>query len=178
MNGLRPARFAQFVVGALAVWAIAFTLVPRSRESAKPLIAPAKRHAMPDFTMPDLGGASWRLSAHRGRVVLVNFWATWCAPCREEIPDLVRLAKSERGLDIAGIALDAADSAQVRQFVKAADLPYAVLLPTGSSPLADAIDALPTTFLVDKEGRIAQAYFGAVSEKTVREDVGRLEAEN
>jgi thiol-disulfide isomerase/thioredoxin len=178
MNRLRPARFAQFVVGALAAWAIAFTLVPRPREAARPVILPARRHPMPDFTMPDLEGASWTLSAHRGRIVLVNFWATWCAPCREEIPDLVRLAKSERGLDIAGIAMDAGDNAQVRQFVKAAGLPYAVLLPAGPSPLADAIDALPTSFLVDKEGRIAQAYFGAVSEKTVREDVGRLQAEN
>ena len=133
---------------------------------------------MPDFTMTDLQGASWSLSAHRGRVVLVNFWATWCGPCREEIPGFVRLAKTERDVDIAGIALDTSDNGGVRQFVKAAGMPYPVLLPSGSSPLVDAIDALPTTFLVDKEGRIAQQYVGAVSEKTVRGDVGRLQAEN
>jgi cytochrome c biogenesis protein CcmG/thiol:disulfide interchange protein DsbE len=89
---------------------------------------------MPNFTMTDLQGLPWSLSAHRGRVVLVNFWATWCPPCREEIPGFVRLAKRARDLDIAGIAMDDGDSAGVRQFVKAAGVPYPVLFP--SAPIA------------------------------------------
>lgn len=177
MSSPRPARVAQFVVGALAVAAIAFTFSPAQQEARGSLIPAARRAPMPNFTMVDLQGAPWTLAAHRGRVVLVNFWATWCPPCREEIPGFVRLAESERDLDIAGIAMDDDSAAEVRQFVRAAGVPYPILLPTATSPMVDAIQSLPTTFLVDREGRIAQYYFGAVNERTVREDADRLQAE-
>jgi hypothetical protein len=79
--------------------------------------------------------------------------------CREEIPGFVRLAESEPHLDIAGIAMDDDGAAEVRQFVKAAGVPYPILLPTAPSALVDAIQSLRTTFLVDKEGRVAQRTF-------------------
>ena len=172
-----PARIAQYTVGALAVATIVITFSSPRQEGGALLIPAERRAPMPDFTMMDLQGLPWALAPHRGRVVLVNFWATWCPPCREEIPAFVRLAQTARGLDIAGIAMDDGGAAQVREFVKSAGIPYPILLPTASSPLVNAIQSLPTTFLVDKEGRIAQRYFGAVNESTVRLDVSRLEAE-
>jgi thiol-disulfide isomerase/thioredoxin len=110
--------------------------------------------------------------------VLVNFWATWCPPCREEIPDLIQLSQRDRSLEIAGIAMDEGNSAGVRDFVKAARIPFAVLLPAGSSSLTELIQALPTTFLIDKEGMVARQYVGAVNERTVRQDIDRLQAED
>ncbi len=128
--------------------------------------------------MRDLDGGSWRLADHRGRVVLVNFWASWCPPCREETPGFVRLAAEyrDRGLDVAGVTMDDSD-APVRQFVRSYRVPYPVLLPPANSPLLAAIDSLPTTFLVDRQGRIAKNYVGAVSESVVKADVERLLAE-
>jgi len=172
-----PVRIAQLVVGALAVAAIALTFAPKHQEAGDAIVPVPRRTPMPDFTMSDLRGGAWSLSAHRGRVVLVNFWATWCPPCREEIPGFIRLAKSRGDLDIAGIAMDDGDAAGVRQFAKAAGVTYPVLLPSASSPIVDAIQSLPTTLLVDKMGRIAKQYIGEVSERTVREDVDRLMAE-
>ena len=76
-----------------------------------------------------------------------------------------------------GIAMGGGDDAGVLQCVTGAGVPYLVLLPSASAPLVDAIQALPTTFLADKEGRTIQKYFGLVSEKIVREDIDRLRAE-
>jgi thiol-disulfide isomerase/thioredoxin len=114
----------------MAVAAIAFTLSPPQQKVSGSLVPAGRRVPMPDFTMVDLEGAPWTLAAHRGRVVLVNFWATWCPPCREEIPGFVRLAESEPDLEIAGIAMDDDGAADVRQFAKAAGVPYPILLPT------------------------------------------------
>lgn len=178
-SGSRPkgVRIAQAGVLALAVAAIAFTFAPGSETSMGGMIPVASRRAMPDFTMPDLGNQAWSLSSRRGRVVLVNFWATWCPPCRQEIPGFIRLAKNEPELEMAGVAMDEGGDAVVRQFVTSAGIPYPILLPPASSPFADSIQNLPTTFLLDKEGRIAKEYFGAVSETTVRRDVDSLLAE-
>lgn len=177
MKHPRPAQIVQLAVGALAVAAIAFTFAPAHQEPGDAVLPAGRRSAMPDFTMSDLQGGAWSLSAHRGRVVLVNFWATWCPPCREEIPCFIRLARSRRDLDIAGIAMDDGDAAGVRQFAKAAGVIYPILLPSASSPFVDAIQSLPTTFLVDKNGRIAKEYVGEVSERAVREDIDRVLAE-
>src|SRR5664280_2116365 len=99
----KPAGIAQFVVLLLTVAALVLIFSPH-QDGAAGLAPVGRRIAMPDVTMPDLQGGTWSLSEHRGRVVLVNFWATWCPPCRREIPALLRLAKSRRDLDIAGIA--------------------------------------------------------------------------
>ncbi len=127
--------------------------------------------------MSDLQGRNWSLSQHSGGVALVNFWASWCPPCREETPGFVRLAKRYEGrLTVAGVSMD--DSiCPVRQFVDRYRIPYPILLPSQASPLISAIETLPTTYLVDKHGRIARIYEGAASESEVRADVDRLLAE-
>ena len=150
---------------------------PQLMQALKNLIADDDDVQKADFKLEDLDGKKVTLSGLRGKIVLVNFWATWCPPCREEIPGFIRLAKSRGDLDIAGIAMDDGDAAGVRQFAKAAGVTYPVLLPSASSPIVDAIQSLPTTLLVDKMGRIAKQYIGEVSERTVREDVDRLMAE-
>src|ERR1700727_1648863 len=123
-----------------------------------------------DVAFPQLNGASWRLSDHRGQVVLINYWASWCAPCRQETPGLIDLARDYRykGLSIVGVSMDGVDNSEeggrraVQSFMSEFHLPYPVLTPDFTSPSAPAVDALPTTVLLDRNGRVAKSYVGAV----------------
>jgi len=172
----KAVRIVQFGVLALAVVAVIVTF---SRGSGSGQVVPASsRKPMPDFTLNDLRNQAWNLSAHRGGVVLVNFWATWCPPCREEIPGFISLSNSEPSLQVVGVALDDGGGEVVRRFAATAGITYPVLLPPASSPFFNAIQTLPTTFLIDKEGRIAREYVGAVSKGAVQRDLAILAAES
>ncbi len=141
-------------------------------------MAAADRASANDFSLPTLDGRTWNLADHRGRVVLVNFWATWCPPCRMETPGLVSLQSDyrARGLDIAGVNMDD-DQSAVAPFVERYKINYPVLLPRQPFPLGDHIDALPTSILLDRNGRVARRYVGMISEAAVRADVDTLLAE-
>ncbi len=151
-------------------------------QSSGPLPDPlptGQREAMGDFALPTLTGQPWRLSEHRGHVVLLNFWATWCPPCREETPGLVRVAAANKaqGLEVAGISMDNSDVSKVRGFVSEYAVPYPILLPAPLSPLTYAVQAYPTTYLIDRQGRIASTYTGALDEAALQKQVTRLLAE-
>lgn len=143
-------------------------------------VRPVKdRTPVADLVFPQLDGKSWRLSDHRGEVVLINYWASWCAPCRQETPGLIDLARDYRykGLSIVGVSMDEGGRRAVESFMREFHMPYPVLMPDLSSPSAPAIDALPTTLLVDRNGRAAKSYIGAVRENVFRADLDRLLAE-
>ena len=129
-----------------------------------------------EFVMPDLDGKTWKLSDHRGSVVLLNFWATWCEPCRRETPGLVRIAQEyrDRGLVVAGVAMDDEGADAARAFAKEFAIPYPILIPPHDSPLFSAIQALPVTMLFDRGGRVVRRYEGAVSESQWTRDIGNL----
>ncbi len=137
------------------------------------------RHPIADLVLPQLNGGSWRLSDHRGQVVLINYWASWCAPCRQETPGLIDLARDYRykGLSIVGVSMDEGGKPAVESFLKEFHMPYPVLMPELTSPSVPAIEALPTTVLVDRNGRVAKSYVGAVREAVFRADVDKLLAE-
>jgi thiol-disulfide isomerase/thioredoxin len=111
--------------------------------------------------------------------VLINYWASWCGPCREETPGLVSLARDYRykGLSIVGVSMDEGGRTAVESFMREFHLPYPVLMPDLASPSAPAVDALPTTVLLDRNGLAAKSYIGAVRESVFRADVDRLLAE-
>jgi thiol-disulfide isomerase/thioredoxin len=124
-----------------------------------------ERVAVPAFTAPDLEGRPVSTAALRGKVVLVNFWATWCPPCREEIPDLIALqAKYKDTLQIIGVAQDSGSIEDVRKFAAEHGMNYPSVL---SSPeiekLFPGVYALPTTFILDREGRLAQKHIGMLT---------------
>jgi len=129
--------------------------------------------------LPALQGGQWSLAQERGNVVLVNFWATWCPPCRMETPGLVNISKryAARGLKVVGVAMDEDPAREVPPFVSHFGVPYPILLPGENSTLASSIESLPTSLLIDRDGRIARTYLGAVDEQTLAHDIDQLLSE-
>jgi peroxiredoxin len=117
--------------------------------------------AAPAFTLTDINGGTVSLSDFKGKVVILDFWATWCPPCKREIPDFITLQSeyASKGLQIVGIALDQPD--KVRAFAQQNGMNYPVLLGTDQiSALYGGIEGIPTTFILDKNGNIVNRFEG------------------
>ncbi len=112
-------------------------------------------YSPPDFTLPTLDGSSIALSDLKGKVVLINFWATWCSPCREEMPSLERLYRHFKYEKFALLAVDIMEHPEkVKKFAREYNLSFPILLDrTGDISAKYAANALPTTYIIDKEGK-------------------------
>ncbi len=145
-------------------------------------IAVDDREALPPISGTTLDGTELDVASLRGKVVVLNSWATWCDPCRSEVPTLVKLADSTKPDDVAVVGLDVSDSDEAaRQFAKDFAMQYpsivdseGVLLPTipGVPPAA-----LPSTVILDREGRIAVRIIGEVDASTLPDLVAQVAAE-
>ncbi|MGI8891469.1 MAG: TlpA disulfide reductase family protein [Chthoniobacterales bacterium] len=129
-------------------------------------LAAEKVSVAPAWKLQNLEGKTVQLSDFKGKVVVLNFWATWCPPCRAEIPDLVALQKryAARGLVVVGISLDEGGPAKVASFVKKMGINYQVVM--GNQEIAqayDGIEVVPTTFIIDRKGNVASALQGATN---------------
>jgi peroxiredoxin len=126
------------------------------------LIRPSRAKPADDFTVTMADGASFRLSQHRGKTVLVNFWATWCPPCREEMPALERLHRrhKDRGLVLVAISLDT-DPKVVPPYVKASGLTFPIALdPKAEVANTYGVRALPSSFVIDRQGMMTGLALG------------------
>jgi thiol-disulfide isomerase/thioredoxin len=123
------------------------------------------RPEIPPLTGVDLDGRPVSTAALRGKVVLVNFWATWCPPCREEIPDLVKLQERYKDhLQIIGIAQDSGSLEDVKRFAAEHRMNYPSMISTPEiEKLFPPVNALPTSFFLDREGRLAQKHVGMLN---------------
>ncbi len=136
----------------------------------------ANRRPAPDFTLSQPDGQPLRLSSYRGKVVLLDFWATWCYPCREEIPHLVELQQKygDRGLQIIGVSLD--DSPDpVRPFCQQFHMNYPVAMGTAKTgDLYGGLLGLPVTFLIDRNGLIYAKHIGATDAAVFEKEIKKL----
>jgi thiol-disulfide isomerase/thioredoxin len=122
-----------------------------------------------EFAMTDTSGKVHKLSQYKGKWVLVNFWATWCPPCLEEIPDLVELHENRKNnLVVLGVALDYRDGGQVKDFADSMLVSYPVIL--GDRKMAaqvGPVDGLPTTYLYNPQGKLVARQLGAITRADV-----------
>jgi thiol-disulfide isomerase/thioredoxin len=146
-----------------------------------PLVEPAQRQLAPDLRGVGLTGDPWTLAEHRGKVVVIDFWATWCGPCRATIPHMVEIARDwgPRGVAVVGISLDRGGSELVSPFAAQMGINYPVVV-DGEARLASSlggVEAIPTFFLIDRQGKLAAQVRGAVPKELLTGAVESLLAE-
>ena len=130
----------------------------------------------PVFTATDLDGRPISMAALRGKVVIVNFWATWCGPCRAEIPDLVALQEKYKDtLQVIGVSEDEAGVDVVKRFAAEHKVNYPIVMMTPEiEKLFPGISALPTSFIVDREARVVQKHVGMLTARTTESETRHL----
>ncbi len=116
----------------------------------------------PEFTLPDLSGASVSLADFKGKVVVLDLWATWCGPCRMEIPFLVSLYEEYKddGLVVVGVGLDKGGERVLKPFAESNNMSYPVLVGNPSIQAEYGVTGIPTTFILDRNGRISAKHVG------------------
>jgi peroxiredoxin len=142
--------------------------------SVKPV---SDRRPAPDFSLKDENGAAVKLSDYRGKVVLLNFWATWCGPCKIEIPWFVEFESryKDQGFAVIGVSMDEGGWDDVKPYLRRVNVNYRILLGNDEvAMLYGGVEALPTSFLIDRDGRIASVHVGLVSKGDYQSDIDTL----
>jgi len=185
------APVAVLALTALTLWAITDRPAPAqasppalvapspSSDDAAPPADPDDPIPAPDFELPTRSGASFRLSDHRGEVVVLNLWATWCPPCRREMPDFIDLHDelSGRGLTVVGVALDDGWDA-VGPFVDDLGVTYPIVVDDGTvDGLYGPTATFPTTFVIDRAGNVRHYIPGMILRPDLEPLVAELLAE-
>jgi cytochrome c biogenesis protein CcmG/thiol:disulfide interchange protein DsbE len=158
---------------AVVLAALAVALMVGCTRTEQQATAPA---AAPDFTLTDLTGKKVHLADLKGKVVLLEFWATWCPPCQASIPGIERLHRSYggKGLVVLGVSVDEGASDSLRSFVAQNGITYTVLRSDDAVLGNYLIRSIPSLFLVNKDGMIAKQYLGEGFEDSIEKDIRSL----
>ena len=149
-----------------------FSSSKRVRAAGSSVKPDKERKAAPEFELKDGDGRTVRLSDYKGKIVLLNFWATWCGPCRIEMPWFIEFERQykDKGFAMIGISMDEEGWTAVKPFITEMAVNYRVLLGNDqTAELYGGVSALPTSFLIDQEGKVAATHVGLVG-KDVFED--------
>jgi peroxiredoxin len=124
-----------------------------------------------DYELRDMDGKSHRVSDNRGKWLIINFWATWCSPCIEEMPELERFYKQNKSsAQVWGVTFEDTDKARIHQFIKQLGITYPVL-GYGQDPLTGfgTVTVLPTTFVIDRQGLFLHRFEGPITAQDITE---------
>lgn len=141
---------------------------------------PNERKPAAEFVLKNASGKAVRLRDYRGKIVLLDFWATWCHGCKEEIPWFAEFQRkyADKDFAVVGVSLDDDGWKVVTPFVKTASIPYEILLGNEQTAKDYGILNMPDTFLIDREGRIAAGYTGVVDKDNVEKNILSLLKQN
>ena len=162
----------------LVALAIAFSIffLARPLRTTAPHASLTINMVAPDFSLPELTGGQFKLSDYRGKIVLLDFWATWCDPCREEIPHFVELQNKygNQGLQIIGVSMD--DSPEpVRDFSQRFKMNYPVVMGNAKiGELYGGVLGLPIAFVIGRDGRIHAKHIGAIDISVFESEIAQL----
>ncbi len=138
-------------------------------------IGVAQNLSAPDLSMTDINGQAVKLSEYKDKVIVLNFFASWCPPCKQEIPDFISLQEQykDKGLVMIGVAISSPD--EVKKLAQKLGINYTVLLGTDSTTSAyGPLRSIPTTFIIDKDFKIAKKYIGLRSRDVFEKDIKDL----
>ena len=150
---------------------------PHSVKAANPVKAEPDRRPAPEFALKDADGKTVHLADYKGKVVLLDFFATWCGPCKVEIPWFMEMERKnkDRGLAVLGVSMDDEGWEVVKPFLASLGVNYRVVIGNDSTAqLYGGVDALPTTFLIDRNGKIAAIHIGLASKKDFDDGIETL----
>jgi cytochrome c biogenesis protein CcmG/thiol:disulfide interchange protein DsbE len=135
-----------------------------------------ERKPAPEFTLTDTSGNTARLADYRGKVVLLDIWATWCGGCKKEIPWFMEFHKTyeAKGLAVVGVSLDDGGWQVLKPWLASHPIPYRVVLGDDAMAKRYAIESMPDSFLIDQQGRVAAAYRGVVDQKNMEANIKAL----
>lgn len=176
---MRTSNSPLFGVGtALLVFTALLSTLAPTAHAADAVCNVTRKKANLNFTVKDIEGKDVRLSQYKGKVVLLNFWATWCKPCRVEIPALTALYRDykDQGFVVLGVSVDSEVSA-VKPFARVMKMNYPVLIGAGHEDLGNAFGpflGFPTSVLVKRDGAICLEHVGTVSRSQLEERIGKL----
>jgi peroxiredoxin len=164
------------VVALMLVFGFNMARKPTPTEAASAALV---NHPAPNFTLQSLDGHPVQLTDYRGRAVVLNFWATWCAPCKIEMPWFVELQKkyAPQGLQLIGVAMDDASPKDIADFAKEMGVNYPILV--GKEAVGQAyggIPFMPETFYIDRSGKIIDSVFGLKSKGEIEENMKKIVA--
>jgi len=148
----------------------------QSLSSADPGVAAQERDVAPDFTLSDASGNPVTLSDFRGKVVLLNFWATWCPPCKVETPWFIELQQTygDQHFVVLAVSVDEDGWESVKPYIDENGINYRVMIGNATMAAMYGVKSLPTTLIIDKSGRIASTHFGLVSKSEYSAGIERL----